>query len=55
MYAYDYIGRRYDIGDKNGFLEATIEFALNRNDIKDDFLTYLKSIVEKENLCDNCK
>lgn len=47
MYAYDFIGKRYDVGNKMGFLEATVEYALRRNDLKDEFLTYLKKIVEE--------
>nr|MDE6656049.1 UTP--glucose-1-phosphate uridylyltransferase [Anaeroplasmataceae bacterium] len=31
-------GRRYDIGSKKGFLEATIDFSLNRSDLKNDML-----------------
>ncbi len=46
MVAYDFIGRRYDVGDKMGFLEATVEFALRRDDLKNDFLDYLKGIVK---------
>ncbi len=46
MYAYDFEGRRYDVGDKQGFLEATVEFALRRDDLKDDFLEYLKGIIK---------
>ena len=45
MYAYDFIGRRYDVGSKQGYLEATVEFALKRPDLRDDFLEYLKNIV----------
>lgn len=45
MYAYDFIGRRYDVGSKQGYLEATVEFALKRPDLRDEFLTYLKNIV----------
>lgn len=41
MYAYDFIGKRYDIGDKEGFLEATVDFALAREDLRDDFLKFL--------------
>ncbi|WP_319402143.1 UTP--glucose-1-phosphate uridylyltransferase GalU [uncultured Anaeromusa sp.] len=41
IYAYQFEGRRYDIGDKQGFLEATIEFALKRPDLREDFLKYL--------------
>lgn len=46
MYAYDFVGRRYDVGDKQGYLEATVEYALRRPDLKDNFLEYLKGIVE---------
>lgn len=45
MYAYDFVGRRYDVGNKQGFLEATVEFALKREDLRDEFLAYLKGIV----------
>ena len=40
-YAYRFEGRRYDIGDKEGFLEATVEQALKRPEIRDDFMAYL--------------
>ncbi|MDO6355949.1 UTP--glucose-1-phosphate uridylyltransferase GalU [Caloramator sp. CAR-1] len=45
MYAYNFEGKRYDVGDKLGFLQATIEFALKREDIRDEFITYLKEIA----------
>ena len=45
MYAYNFEGRRYDVGDKLGFLEAQVEFALKREELKDDFMKYLKGIV----------
>lgn len=48
MYAYDFIGKRYDVGNKQGFLEATVETALRRTDLRDDFLDYLVTVVEKE-------
>jgi UTP--glucose-1-phosphate uridylyltransferase len=48
MYAYNFEGRRYDVGDKQGFLEATVEYALRNEDLRDDFLKYLVKIVEKE-------
>ena len=41
VYAYRFEGRRYDIGDKEGFLEATVEQALKRPEIRDDFMAYL--------------
>lgn len=46
IYAYDFEGKRYDVGNKMGFLQATVEFALNRPDLKDDFAAYLKEIVK---------
>ena len=45
MLAYVFHGRRYDVGNKQGFLEATVEHALRREDLKEDFLTYLKTII----------
>jgi UTP--glucose-1-phosphate uridylyltransferase len=44
MYAYDFVGKRYDVGDKMGYIQATIEFALDRDDLKDDVKKYLKSL-----------
>jgi len=44
VFAYDFEGRRYDIGDKEGFLEACVEFALRRDDIRDKFQNYLKGL-----------
>lgn len=44
MIAYNFEGRRYDVGNKLGFLQATVEFALKREDLKDDFKAYLKTL-----------
>ena len=44
MYAYVYEGRRHDTGDKLGFLKATVEFALKREDLGDPFREYLKGL-----------
>jgi UTP--glucose-1-phosphate uridylyltransferase len=44
MYAVAFEGKRYDTGDKLGFLKATVEFALARPDIADTFRTYLRSL-----------
>ena len=48
MYAYTFEGRRYDVGDKQGFLKATVEFTLSRADLREEFLEYLVKTVEKE-------
>ena len=47
MYAYEFEGKRYDVGDKLGFLKATVEFALNRDDLSKQFGAYLKNIVKE--------
>ena len=41
IYAYNFEGRRYDVGDKLGFLQATVDFALKRPELKDDFIEFL--------------
>lgn len=43
-YAYDFVGRRYDIGDKEGFIEATIEFGLRHKETKEKLKKYLKNL-----------
>lgn len=40
--AYDFAGKRYDVGDKLGFVKATIDFSLNRVDLKDDVQQYME-------------
>lgn len=46
MYAYDFTGKRYDVGNKMGFLQATVEFALKREDLREEFKEYLKAITQ---------
>jgi UTP--glucose-1-phosphate uridylyltransferase len=44
IYGYTFEGKRHDAGDKLGFLKATVEFALKREDLGGDFRAYLKSL-----------
>ena len=44
VYAYEFAGCRYDVGDKLGFLKATVEMALKRPDLHDDFADYLRAL-----------
>ena len=46
VYAYDFEGTRYDVGDKFGFIKATIEYALEREELKDKLQAYLKELAE---------
>ncbi|MDY2684763.1 MAG: UTP--glucose-1-phosphate uridylyltransferase GalU [Selenomonadaceae bacterium] len=48
VYAYDFEGKRYDVGDKLGFLKATVEFALRRPDLGPQFRAYLRGLVEEQ-------
>lgn len=44
-YAYDFEGKRYDVGDKVGYIEASIEYGLRDDSINDKLKDYLKKIV----------
>lgn len=46
--AYDFEGDRYDVGDKLGFVKATIDFALKRIDMRSDVFDYIESVVGAE-------
>lgn len=48
IYAYNFEGKRYDVGNKLGFLEATVDFALKRDELKDDFMKFLEGKVNKK-------
>jgi UTP--glucose-1-phosphate uridylyltransferase len=50
IFAYVFNGKRYDIGDKLGFLKANIELALKQKDIREDFLAYLRHEVNADAL-----
>ena len=44
--AYCFEGKRYDVGSKMGFLQATVEFALQREDLGQEFLEYLLELLK---------
>jgi UTP--glucose-1-phosphate uridylyltransferase len=46
VYGYQFVGERYDVGDKFGFVRANVAYALKRPDIRDQMLDYLRSVVE---------
>jgi len=48
VYAKIIKGRRYDTGSKAGFLEATVDFALSREDLREDFIRLLKEKLREE-------
>ena len=44
VYAYQYEGTRYDCGSKEGFLQATVELALQHPSMGQNFRRYLQSL-----------
>lgn len=50
VFAYNFTGSRYDVGDKIGFIKATIDFALSREDIRESVWDYLQDLHNQENI-----
>lgn len=48
LLAYQFVGKRYDVGDKLGFLKATVEFALKKEELSTDFKKYLLNLLSEE-------
>lgn len=48
LFAYTFEGRRYDLGDKQGFLQATVDFALKRPELRDEFFSYIEKVYNRE-------
>ncbi|ALC88729.1 UTP--glucose-1-phosphate uridylyltransferase [Bacillus sp. FJAT-18017] len=46
VFAYEFEGKRYDVGEKLGFIETTIEFALQMPELREDLLAYMKRKLE---------
>lgn len=48
VFAYDFVGRRYDVGEKLGFIQTSLEFALQQDDLREDLLKFINEIVQKQ-------
>jgi len=46
VYAYEFEGKRYDVGEKLGFIQTTIEFALQSEELRDDLIHFMKNIIK---------
>ncbi|MDF1715277.1 MAG: UTP--glucose-1-phosphate uridylyltransferase, partial [Antarcticimicrobium sp.] len=46
VYGYRFRGQRFDCGSKAGFLQATVAFALARDDLREDLSRYLAEVVQ---------
>ncbi|HDR6312594.1 MULTISPECIES: UTP--glucose-1-phosphate uridylyltransferase GalU [Bacillus cereus group] len=47
VFAYDFEGTRYDVGEKLGFVQTTIEMALQHPELRDDMVVMMQKILEK--------
>jgi UTP--glucose-1-phosphate uridylyltransferase len=47
VFGYEFEGQRFDVGEKLGFIETTIEFALQREELREDLLKFMTQILEK--------
>src|SRR5699024_1091609 len=50
VYAYDFEGERYDVGEKFGFVKTTIELALQNDEMKEELMKYLNEVTEREKI-----
>ncbi|WNB92456.1 UTP--glucose-1-phosphate uridylyltransferase GalU [Bacillus sp. NEB1478] len=50
IYAYNFEGTRYDVGEKLGYIQTTIDFALQQDELKYDLLNYFAQILTKEQI-----
>ncbi|MGH0606921.1 UTP--glucose-1-phosphate uridylyltransferase GalU [Bacillus mycoides] len=50
VFAYDFEGKRHDVGEKFGFIKTTIEMALQHEELKDELMQYLNELAKKENV-----
>ncbi|MCC5893801.1 UTP--glucose-1-phosphate uridylyltransferase GalU [Exiguobacterium sp.] len=48
VFAYEFVGKRYDVGEKLGFIQTTLEFALMREDLRADVLAMMTKLVEEQ-------
>ncbi|MFD1020321.1 UTP--glucose-1-phosphate uridylyltransferase GalU [Thalassobacillus hwangdonensis] len=48
VYAYEFEGKRYDVGDQLGFIQTTIEMALERDDMREEVMLMLREILNEQ-------
>lgn len=50
VFAYEFEGKRYDVGEKQGFIQTTIEFAMQHEELRDDLLRIMHEILKNEKI-----
>lgn len=46
VFAYEFEGERYDVGEKLGFIETTIEFALQKEELREELIKFMANKLE---------
>jgi UTP--glucose-1-phosphate uridylyltransferase len=48
VYAYEFEGRRYDVGEVSGFVKTTLDFAMQDPKLHADILDYMKNLIAQQ-------
>ena len=48
VFAYDFEGIRYDVGEKFGFIKTTIEMALQHESLREELMSYMNELVKRK-------
>ena len=48
VYAFDFEGERYDVGEKIGFVKTTIQFAINNDEMSEEIIDFLQTLKKNE-------
>ncbi|RCX29144.1 UDP-glucose pyrophosphorylase [Bacillus sp. AG236] len=48
VFAYDFEGKRYDVGEKLGFIQTTLEFSLQHEELREKVFSFMRELLEKE-------
>ncbi|KAA6450840.1 UTP--glucose-1-phosphate uridylyltransferase GalU [Bacillus swezeyi] len=50
VFAYDFEGKRYDVGEKLGFIQTTLEFAMQDQELKTQLVPFMENLLNKEEI-----
>lgn len=50
VFAYDFEGKRYDVGEKLGFITTTLEFAMQDKELRDQLVPFMENLLNKEEI-----
>lgn len=50
VFAYDFEGKRYDVGEKLGFIQTTLEFAMQDPELKTQLVPFMENLLNKEEI-----